>query len=294
MASLVRRASDRGGPEPSMATPPMSNLPLLLLGFATGVGVLQLQAALPRWPFGIMAAALFALVVATRAARRLPCACAIPGRLLLTGAAALSLGFGWAGWRATERMADALPPQWEGVDIVVVGVVDDLPQASDRGRPLHAGRRVDVHTRCGRAAPAGLAWYAQWQKGGSPDPVPDVAAGERWRVTVRLKRPHGSANPHGFDVEAWLLENNLRATGYVRRDPSERAPRRLRGPAGRLRPARPRRRARPDPGRVAGFARTPACWWRWRSATSARSPRRSGRSSTAPASPISSASPGCT
>ena len=196
MAALVRRASDRGGPEPSMATPPMSNLPLLLLGFATGVGVLQLQAALPRWPFGIMAAALFALVVATRAARRLPCACAIPGRLLLTGAAALSLGFGWAGWRATERMADALPPQWEGVDVVVVGVVDDLPQASDAGRPLRVRRRVDVDTPT-RSCRAG--WRSpgtrSGRRAGRPTPVPDVAAGERWRFTVRLKRPHGSANP---------------------------------------------------------------------------------------------------
>ena len=203
-----------------MATPPMSNLPLLLLGFATGVGVLQLQAALPRWPVGIMAAALFALVVATRAARSLPRACAIPGRLLLTAAAALLLGFGWAGWRATERMADALPPQWEGVDVVVVGVVDDLPQASDRG--VRFTLAVESTSTPDAVVPRrlGIAWYAQWQKGGSPDPVPDVAAGERWRVTVRLKRPHGSANPHGFDVEAWLLENNLRATGYVRRDPT--------------------------------------------------------------------------
>src|SRR5690606_5047541 len=28
--------------------------------------------------------------------------------------------------------------------------------------------------------------------------------------------PHGNANPHGFDYEAWLLEQGLRATGYVR------------------------------------------------------------------------------
>src|SRR5262249_53716628 len=40
--------------------------------------------------------------------------------------------------------------------------------------------------------------------------------GERWQLLVRLKRPHGTVNPHGFDVEAWLLENGLRATGYVR------------------------------------------------------------------------------
>ncbi len=48
--------------------------------------------------------------------------------------------------------------------------------------------------------------------------MPERAAGERWRLDVRLKRPHGTVNPHGFDVEAWLLENGLRATGYVRDD----------------------------------------------------------------------------
>jgi competence protein ComEC len=40
--------------------------------------------------------------------------------------------------------------------------------------------------------------------------------GERWKLTVRLKRAHGNANPHGFDYEAWLLEQGVRATGYVR------------------------------------------------------------------------------
>src|SRR5439155_1345122 len=49
-----------------------------------------------------------------------------------------------------------------------------------------------------------------------------VRAGERWRFTVRLRRPHGGANPHGFDYEAWLLERGIRATGYVRM-PSRRA-----------------------------------------------------------------------
>jgi competence protein ComEC len=39
---------------------------------------------------------------------------------------------------------------------------------------------------------------------------------------VRLKRPHGNINPGGFDLEAWLLERNLRATGYVRESPDNR------------------------------------------------------------------------
>jgi competence protein ComEC len=43
-----------------------------------------------------------------------------------------------------------------------------------------------------------------------------VRAGERWRFAVRLRRPHGSLNPHGFDYEAWLFERGIRATGYVR------------------------------------------------------------------------------
>src|SRR5262249_56064322 len=53
-----------------------------------------------------------------------------------------------------------------------------------------------------------VAWYG--------DPAAEVHAGERWRFAVRLRRPHGSANPHGFDYEAWLLERGIRATGYVR------------------------------------------------------------------------------
>jgi len=43
-----------------------------------------------------------------------------------------------------------------------------------------------------------------------------VHPGERWLFTVRLRRPHGHANPFGFDYEAWLLERGVGATGYVR------------------------------------------------------------------------------
>lgn len=48
-----------------------------------------------------------------------------------------------------------------------------------------------------------------------PTALPRV--GERWRLVVRLKRPHGQMNPHGFDYEAWLFERKLRATGYVKK-----------------------------------------------------------------------------
>ncbi len=139
---------------------------------------------------------------------------------LLAAVAAGALGFGYAAWRADTRLADQLPIEWEGVDLAVVGVVDELPQASSRGtRFAFAVERVETPDA---KVPQrlSLAWYAQQRKDGTAEPPPPIAAGERWRLVVRLKRPHGSVNPHGFDIEAWLLENNLRATGYVR--PGER------------------------------------------------------------------------
>jgi len=60
-----------------------------------------------------------------------------------------------------------------------------------------------------------LMWYVN-----DGDPRPDLRAGQRWRMTVRLHRPHGNANPDGFDFEAWMLERGIRAVGYVRAEPA--------------------------------------------------------------------------
>src|SRR6185369_10048620 len=105
---------------------------------------------------------------------------------------------------------------WEGVDIQLVGIIDDLPQTSLRGTRFAFA--VERSETSGAVIPArlSLAWYAQLRKDGTTDEVPVIAAGERWRIVVRLKRPHGTVNPHGFDVEAWMLESGLRATGSVR------------------------------------------------------------------------------
>ena len=61
-----------------------------------------------------------------------------------------------------------------------------------------------------------LAWFAPRAESETAAAVPEIHAGERWQLNVRLKRPHGYVNPAGFDLEAWLLEHDLRATGYVR------------------------------------------------------------------------------
>ena len=186
-------------------------LPALIAGAA----VLQAQAALPAAGAYAVGAAL--LIAAAAAARwRAPPAL----RVALGVAAAFAAGFLWAAGRAELRLAERLAPALEGRDLRVSGVVAGLPRAFDRGVRFD----FDVEAVAGgeRVPPrVALAWYGE-PGDGTPLAAP-VRAGERWRFTVRLKRPHGTANPHGFDYEAWLLERRIGATGYVRtRDGYER------------------------------------------------------------------------
>ncbi|MGL6111733.1 MAG: DNA internalization-related competence protein ComEC/Rec2, partial [Rubrivivax sp.] len=47
-------------------------------------------------------------------------------------------------------------------------------------------------------------------------PGQELRAGQRWWLTARLRQPHGHLNPHGFDLELWLFERGIRASGTVR------------------------------------------------------------------------------
>ncbi|HYH40521.1 MAG TPA: DNA internalization-related competence protein ComEC/Rec2 [Burkholderiales bacterium] len=174
--------------------------------FAAGVWLLQRQAELPAmhgaWIL-LLAAPLLGLLRAR-------------SRLLRIGAGsavailACAAGFFWAAAAAHLRMADALPHEWEGRDIEVVGVISSLPQPYEQSVRFEFD--VEQVLTFGARVPRRivLSW---WGRVGA---LPQVRAGERWRLGVRLKRPHGMANPHGFDYEAWLLERGVRATGHVR------------------------------------------------------------------------------
>ncbi|RTL48793.1 MAG: DNA internalization-related competence protein ComEC/Rec2 [Rhodocyclaceae bacterium] len=176
-----------------------------ILSFALGVLWLQCQATLPSWlclwGAGLAACLLLVPRLPWRASRRV--------------LAAALLGLAWAGMQAQGRLADALPEGSEGRDVVVTGVVSAMPQHFENGwrfqfdveqATLPVPRRIS------------LAWYQSLQldEDGLSIPLLPIHAGERWRLTVRLKKPHGNLNPHGFDFEGWLLEQGVRATGYVR------------------------------------------------------------------------------
>lgn len=180
----------------------------VLTAFVAGAAALQWQAALPPpAAYGAGAALLASAIAAARSGAPPPL------RTALAAAAALALGFFWAAGRAELRLADWLAPALEGRDLRLTGVVAGLPRAFERGVRFD----FDVESAAGgEPVPRrlALAWYAG-AGDGAPAAAP-VAAGERWQLTVRLKRPHGSANPHGFDYETWLLERGFGATGYVR------------------------------------------------------------------------------
>ena len=182
---------------------------IFVLAFVLGTLGLQQASELPS-------IALFPASVAVLLALRL-----VPVRLSLIRLACLVLagalaGVGAAAWRAESRLADALPVAWEGEDVEMVGLVAGLPQVTENGtRFLFEAEKVRT-PRAVIPSLLALTWYVERAKGASGAPPPHLAAGERWRITVRLKRPRGLANPHGFDFEPWALERGIRATGYVR------------------------------------------------------------------------------
>ncbi|TAG06224.1 MAG: DNA internalization-related competence protein ComEC/Rec2 [Betaproteobacteria bacterium] len=189
---------------------------IALIAFAVGVGVAQLSPMLPSRSLclAVLAAAVcLGLVLWFRATWRTTLRIAIVAALI---------GASFSLWRAELRMADQLPTAWEAQDIEIVGVIDELPQADANG--VRFAFEVEKVLTADATVPKRIAlgWYKPSIKELQGEPLPNLRPGERWQLTVRLKRPHGYANPAGFDTEAWLLENNLRATGSVRGDEPNR------------------------------------------------------------------------
>ena len=182
-----------------------------ILAFVFGVWLLQQQAALPSlsWFF------LLPLLGLPWLLRRH----AVIFRISLI-ACALFAGLLWSTGLAHWRLHDALPVDWEGRDIQVIGVVASLPQLQERGERLLFD--VEQVITPGAAVPQRISlarYFGGYRQAAPAEARSQFRPGERWRLTLRLKRPHGTYNPHGFDFEAWALERNIRATGYIRPAP---------------------------------------------------------------------------
>jgi competence protein ComEC len=123
----------------------------------------------------------------------------------------------WALFRAGQVLEVAWPAPLEGRDVELVGTVADLPQRAERYLKFD----LDVERAWFEDEPVEFAgrirlrWYEP-----SRAPQTTLKAGSAWRLRVRLKQPHGYYNPGGFDYEAYLFREDIRATGYVRQSDS--------------------------------------------------------------------------
>ena len=192
----------RGITHPSARAPAAAGLhPVHALAVLAGALVAALLPMLPSRPVLLLLAAIAVVLLA------------LPRVRLLRLPALLVLGLAWTAWRAQGVLDARLPQALEGRDLVVVGAVAGLPESAD------AATRFDFDLREARLGASTLplrggvrlAWYRH-----SGAALPRLAPCEHWRLTVRLKRPHGLVNPGGFDGERHAAERGIVAAGYVR------------------------------------------------------------------------------
>ncbi len=172
-----------------------------MLSFVLGATLLQFAPVLPPMAvvYGALAAILFLWWT-------------FPRVRVLWG---LLLGGAWAALFAANILAERLSPDLERQDLQVEGVVVGLPQV----RPDSSRWMFEVAGAERNGVPVAvpgrirLSWYRS---------APPLVPGQRWRLKVRLRRPHGFVNPGGFDYEGWLFRQGIGAVGYVRRSPDNR------------------------------------------------------------------------
>lgn len=142
--------------------------------------------------------------------------------LLLSGwwrwlslASAFCLGLWWLLCQAIIHADHLLPHHLEQADLWITGTVSGLPQSAEgnarfmfRANSLCTG---DDRSSCRNAM---LDTPRQFLLNDYGDNL--CRPGEHLALQVRLKRPHGFANPGGFDYERWLFQAGISATGYVR------------------------------------------------------------------------------
>lgn len=209
---------------------------LFALGFVVGAWWLQQQARLPSAQQllavcllisasgFVLHKLLFSHHAASRYTHHFWAANAVKYGLI--GLLAALAGASWATWCAQMRLSDALPSAWEQKNMTIIGVVASVPEVTERGARFN----FRVERVLSPASPVSVIVPANISLNVYADEARDTFegahrvksyvspfhAGERWQFTVRLKRPHSTYNPHGFDMEAWALSEGVRATGSVR------------------------------------------------------------------------------
>ncbi|MGB1800733.1 MAG: ComEC/Rec2 family competence protein, partial [Gammaproteobacteria bacterium] len=120
------------------------------------------------------------------------------------------LGFCWVLIVAYVQTSHGLEPKIENEDVIVTGVITSVPEI----RKDHSRFLIELETLSDKSGnifkPPELARLSWYKSKIIPKP------GEKWQFTVRMKRPYSFMNSGGFDYEAWMLRQGIKATGYVK------------------------------------------------------------------------------
>lgn len=182
------------------------------LGLVSGVWLLQQCGQLPS-STTIIALILFISLVLTFFQRH-----SVPVfyRQICCFILALLFGMGYASLRAEWRMQDRLDAEWQGKPIQIIGVVASLPQIQpdlvrfkfDVEKVLTPGVHLPSRVALSQYLTTQFAKQA-------PVKALQVHPGQRWQLSVKLKRVHGLSNPNGRDSEFWALANGIGANGSL-------------------------------------------------------------------------------
>jgi len=105
-------------------------------------------------------------------------------------------GLVWACFIANLHLDDRLSHDIDGKTVLLEAEIIGLPKQS--AGSVRFVVQTDRHASKENRLPKQLR--LSWFHGPK-----NIAPGQRWRLLVKLKRPHGFQNPGGFDYEQWLL-----------------------------------------------------------------------------------------
>ncbi|WP_455365258.1 DNA internalization-related competence protein ComEC/Rec2 [Kaarinaea lacus] len=177
---------------------------LASFGFLLGVLICHQLAELPPKPWVWLLVMIIPLAIAFKSLR--------PFFFII-------IGFLYSVLIAHDKIAGQIFPDLEGRDLLVSGIVAELPNKnSERTRFLlkltdlsELNKAVTKPELSPSVHPLPRYIQLNWYR-----TAPAIEVGQQWQLVVRLKRPHGFMNPGGFDYEAWLYQQDIHATGYVR------------------------------------------------------------------------------
>ncbi len=112
----------------------------------------------------------------------------------------------WTLWNFALQLDDRLEASLAGKTVVVDGMVAGLP---DEYPDYIRFRFEPVQSATDPSLPGSLLVY--WYRD-----RPQVLAGQRWRLELRLSPPWGRVNFQGSDRERWLFSQKIGALGTVR------------------------------------------------------------------------------